>query len=71
MGWAEAEVKSKHKNAKFFIEAVERTEMVIPEEVIKRWNSNNNSFDGALFSAIAAYHKLQEELRSDILYRRS
>ncbi len=57
---------SKHKNAHFILRPVSRKEMVVPEDLIKRWNSNNNSLEGALLDAIARYLELQGELRRDI-----
>jgi hypothetical protein len=41
---------------------------VVPEDLIKRWNANNNTLEGALLDVMDAYLELQEELRNDILY---
>ncbi len=57
---------TKHKNARFILRTESRTEMVVPEDLIKRWNSNNNSLEGALLGAIERYLELQSELRRDI-----
>jgi hypothetical protein len=57
---------TKHKNARFILRPESRKEMVIPEDLIKRWNSNNNSLEGALLDAIARYLELQRELCHDI-----
>ena len=43
-------------------------EWVVPETLITKWNSGNNTLEGALLGAISVYLKLQEELRNDILY---
>ncbi|KAI2471704.1 hypothetical protein F4781DRAFT_386374 [Annulohypoxylon bovei var. microspora] len=59
---------SRHKNAKYTITVEQHSEWVVPEDLIKRWNNNNNTLEGALLDAIDAYLKLQEELRNDILF---
>ncbi|XP_075264058.1 uncharacterized protein LOC142355938 [Convolutriloba macropyga] len=56
----------KHKNARFILKPVEKVEWVVPEELIKRWNSNNNSMEGAVLGAMNEYMKLQEELQEKI-----
>jgi len=43
-------------------------EWVVPETLITKWNSGNNTLEGALLGAISVYLQLQEELRNDILY---
>jgi hypothetical protein len=40
----------------------------VPNDLIKHWNNNNNTLEGALLNAIDAYLKLQKELRNDILF---
>jgi 50S ribosome-binding GTPase len=59
---------SKHKNAKHIIVTEKHSEWVVPEDLIKRWNANNNTLEGALLDVMDAYLELQEELRKDILY---
>ncbi|KAK1490764.1 hypothetical protein CCUS01_14359 [Colletotrichum cuscutae] len=58
---------TKHRNSRYTIVIEERSECLVPEELIKRWNSNNNSLEGALLKAIEIYLKLQTELRDDII----
>ncbi|KXH68320.1 hypothetical protein CSAL01_01784 [Colletotrichum salicis] len=57
----------RHTNSRFLIVIEERSSWVVPEELIKRWNANNNSLDGALLAAIDTYLELQEGLRNDII----
>lgn len=57
---------TKHKNARFILRPESRTEMIVPEALIKRWNANTNSLEGALLDAIASYLHLQRELCRDI-----
>ncbi|KAF4773552.1 hypothetical protein HER10_EVM0001731 [Colletotrichum scovillei] len=57
----------KHKNSRYMIVIEERSQWLMPEELIKRWNSNNNSLEGALLKAIEIYLKLQTELRDDLI----
>ncbi|KAH7161115.1 hypothetical protein EDB81DRAFT_943841 [Dactylonectria macrodidyma] len=59
---------TKHRNAKFILKPENRKEWVVPEDLIKRWNANNNTLEGVLLDAMDAYLDLQEELRKDILY---
>lgn len=59
---------SEHRNARFIIEIEKRRAWVVPKELIKRWNNNNNTLEGALLSAIDAYLGLQRELHKDILF---
>lgn len=57
-----------HKNARFIIKSVESTKQVVPEDLIKLWNANNNTLEGALLDDIDKYSNLQETLRNDIHY---
>ncbi|EOA81114.1 uncharacterized protein SETTUDRAFT_166461 [Exserohilum turcica Et28A] len=57
-----------HKNVHFYVEFEYDLKLVVPEEMIKCWNTNNNTLEGALLDSIADYLKSQEELREDILY---
>ncbi|ORY01737.1 hypothetical protein BCR34DRAFT_605816 [Clohesyomyces aquaticus] len=59
---------SSHVNANYIIVVKKKKEWVVPEDLIKLWNTNNNTLEGALLSAIEAYLELQEELRNDIRY---
>ncbi|KAK0512138.1 hypothetical protein JMJ35_005266 [Cladonia borealis] len=59
---------SHHKMVQHIIVIEKHSEWVVPEDLIKRWNTINNTLEGALLDAIDAYLKLQEELRNDILY---
>ncbi len=59
---------NQHKNATYIIGLEKHEEWVVPEDLIKRWNQNNNTLEGALLDAIAEYLRLQEELRGDILH---
>ena len=61
-------VQSEHRNARFLMVVETHEEWVVPETLITKWNSGNNTLEGALLGAIAVYLKLQEELRNDILY---
>jgi len=58
---------SEHRNATYVIVIVKEKQYVVPEDLIKRWNSNNNTLEGSLLSAIGAYLDRQEDLRKDIL----
>ncbi|KAI1213276.1 uncharacterized protein F4807DRAFT_257179 [Annulohypoxylon truncatum] len=57
-----------HKNAQFIIVTEKHKEYVVPKDLIKRWNTNNNTLEGALLDAIDAYLGLQEELRKDLVF---
>ncbi|KAK4235960.1 hypothetical protein C8A03DRAFT_36177 [Achaetomium macrosporum] len=59
---------TRHKNAQHIIVVEQYSEWVVPEELIKLWNTNNNTLEGALLNAIDTYLALQEELRDDILF---
>ncbi len=61
-------VWSEHRNARFLVVVEKHEEWVVPETLITKWNSGNNTLEGALIGAISVYLKLQEELRNDILY---
>ena len=54
----------KHKNASFILVPVERTEYVVPNDLIKQWNSTTNSLEGATLDAMARFIELQEALKS-------
>ncbi len=58
---------TRHKNAQHIIVVEQYSEWVVPEDLIKLWNKNNNTLEGALLNAIDTYLALQEELRDDIL----
>ncbi|KAK4145847.1 uncharacterized protein C8A04DRAFT_10268 [Dichotomopilus funicola] len=58
---------TRHKNAQHIIVVEQFSEWVVPEDLIKLWNTNNNTLEGALLNAINTYLALQEELRDDIL----
>ena len=53
----------KHKNARFILKPVEKVEWVVPEDLIKRWNCNNNSMEGVVLDAMNEYLQLQEQLQ--------
>ncbi|SPN99090.1 uncharacterized protein DNG_02127 [Cephalotrichum gorgonifer] len=59
---------TRHRNARHIIVVEKHSEWMVPEELIKHWNTQNNTLEGALLDAIDAYLKLQEELRNDILF---
>ena len=61
-------VWSEHRNATFLMVVEKHEEWVVPETLITKWNSGNNTLEGALLGATSIYLKLQEELRKDILY---
>ncbi|KAI1392852.1 uncharacterized protein F4822DRAFT_392399 [Hypoxylon trugodes] len=56
-----------HKNARYIITTEKHSEWMVPLDLIKRWNNNNNSLEGALLDAMDRYLQLQESLRNDIL----
>ena len=51
-----------HKNARFIIVPEEVTEYVVPEDLIKKWNSTTNSLEGAAIDAMNKYIELQNTL---------
>ena len=53
-----------HKNASFILVPVERTEYVVPDDLIKQWNSTTNSLEGAALDAMAKFIGLQDTLTS-------
>ena len=59
---------TRHKNAQHIIVVEQYSEWVVPEDLIKLWNTNNNTLEGALLNAIETYLGLQKELRDDILF---
>ncbi len=58
----------KHENAQHIIVTEKQSEWVVPDDLIKRWNDNSNTLEGALLDAMDAYLRLQEELRNDIVF---
>ena len=54
----------KHKNAKFIIQSRQVTQYVVPEELVKHWNFNTNSLEGAALDAMKEYITLQDQLNS-------
>ncbi|KAL2148627.1 hypothetical protein VTH82DRAFT_2181 [Thermothelomyces myriococcoides] len=56
----------KHRNYNHIITMEDYTEWVVPDELVKRWNDNNNSLESALITAIDKYLELQKQLRDDL-----
>lgn len=56
-----------HHNATFIIYPENKTEYITPEELIKSWNTSNNTQEGILIGLLDNYLKAQAELRQDIL----
>ncbi|RYP23820.1 hypothetical protein DL765_000897 [Monosporascus sp. GIB2] len=57
----------RHRNARYTITTEKHSEWMVPQDLIKRWNANNNTLEGALLTAMDTYLQLQEGLRNDIL----
>jgi len=57
----------RHRNARYIITIEKHSEWMVPEDLIKHWNTTNNTLEGALLMAMDTYLKLQEGLRNDIL----
>ena len=57
---------SAHKNARFTLVAVEKSEWIVPDELIKTWNENNNTLEGAVLGAMDKFVELQEKLQGHI-----
>ena len=57
---------SRHKNARFILVPKEITEWVVPDELIKTWNENNNTLEGAVLGAMDKFLELQEKLQGHI-----
>ncbi|CAK0818919.1 unnamed protein product, partial [Prorocentrum cordatum] len=57
---------SEHRNAMFILRSETQWEEVVPEDLINRWNKNNNSIEGAALGAMDKYLELQDELTDDI-----
>ena len=57
---------SRHKNARFILVPREITEWVVPDELIKTWNENNNTLEGAVLGAMDEFVELQEKLQGHI-----
>ncbi|KAH8728828.1 hypothetical protein GQ44DRAFT_757223 [Phaeosphaeriaceae sp. PMI808] len=57
----------KHRNSSYILYTEQVVSKVIPDELIKRWNSTNNSAEGALISVMDKYLQLQQTLRADIM----
>ncbi|PNP59433.1 hypothetical protein THARTR1_00923 [Trichoderma harzianum] len=57
----------RHKNARYIIVIEKEKRFVVPEDLIKHWNTNNNTLEGALLGAMDTYLGLQEGLRDDII----
>ncbi|CAK0817624.1 unnamed protein product [Prorocentrum cordatum] len=57
---------SKHRNAMFILRPETQWEDIVPEDLINRWNKNNNSIEGAVLGAMDKYLALQDELADDI-----
>ncbi|KAI1404242.1 hypothetical protein F4819DRAFT_448448 [Hypoxylon fuscum] len=56
-----------HRNASYIITTEKHSEWMVPLDMIKRWNTNNNTLEGVLLNAMDRYTLLQEDLRADIL----
>ena len=56
----------KHKNATFIIVPKEITRYERPEDLIKLWNENTNSLEGAALDAMKKYLILQERLNDQL-----
>ena len=52
----------KHKNARFIIVPKETVKLELPEDLIRLWNKNTNTLEGATLDAMKEYLKLQDEL---------
>ena len=57
---------NKHQNARFIICPKEVVKYVIPEDLIKHWNKNTNTLEGAALDAMKEYLDLQEQLKVQI-----
>ncbi|RYO92050.1 hypothetical protein DL763_004806 [Monosporascus cannonballus] len=57
----------RHRNARYTITTEKHSEWMVPQDLIKRWNTNNNTLEGALLTAMDTYLQLQEGLRNNIL----
>ena len=51
-----------HKNARFIIVPKETVKLELPEDLIRLWNKNTNTLEGATLDAMKEYLKLQDEL---------
>ncbi|KAI2624052.1 hypothetical protein GGS21DRAFT_325573 [Xylaria nigripes] len=58
---------NRHKNAKFTIVVEKYSQWMVPDDLIRLWNANNNTLEGALLASMDVYLQQQEELRIDIL----
>ncbi|RYP73509.1 hypothetical protein DL770_007759 [Monosporascus sp. CRB-9-2] len=58
---------ARHRNARYTITTEKHSVWMVPQDLIKRWNANNNTLEGALLTAMDIYLRLQEGLRTDIL----
>ncbi|KAA8494090.1 Neoverrucotoxin subunit beta [Porphyridium purpureum] len=57
-----------HKNTTFILRPFERTQYMVPQELINRWDKNNKLLEAALLNMIERYINLQKDLRADIMY---
>ncbi|KAJ1323455.1 hypothetical protein MN608_11610 [Microdochium nivale] len=58
---------TRHRNARFTIVVVKTSLWIVPEEMITHWNTNNNSLEASLLTAMDMYMALQKELRDAII----
>lgn len=57
---------TRHKNAMFILRCVERTEKMVPADLVKHWNEKTRTVEGALLDAMEEFLKMQKEMIEDI-----
>lgn len=56
----------RHRNAKYIITTEKVTKNVVLKDLIKHWNSNNNTLEGGVLGALDKYAELQKNLTTEM-----
>jgi len=56
----------RHRNAKYMIKTEKVKKTIVPKDLIKKWNTNNNTLEGGVLGALEKYAKLQTNLTTEM-----
>lgn len=56
----------RHRNAKYTIKTEKMKKTIVPKDLIKQWNTNNNTLEGGVLGALDKYAKLQKNITTEM-----
>ena len=56
----------RHRNATYTIKTEKIKKTIVPKDVIKQWNSNNNTLEGGILGALDKYAVLQKNITTEM-----